>query len=261
MIRASLALVLVLFWTSGAAAADLTVREVTEALVRARPGHPADFSHRDLSRLDLSGLDFGGANLEGADLYGVDLTDANLAGSRLVGVRLDLAVVIRTSFVGADLSHARLVRLAAFSTLEPRPDEAPSFAGANLSGARIFSRLARADMHGARLEAAILGGDERTPHTMNLTRADLAGCNLANADLAGANLAGASLRFANLAGANLARADLRRADLSQADLSRANLAGAALAGTDLDEARLTSVEGLDSAIGLAAARNLGRARR
>jgi uncharacterized protein YjbI with pentapeptide repeats len=256
-----LALALVLFGIGGAAAADLTVREVTEALMRADPLHPADFSHRDLSRLDLSGLDFTGANLEGADLYGADLTEAKFTGSRLIGARLDLAVVIRTSFAGADLSRARLVRLAASSTLEPRPDEAPSFAGANLSGATIFARLARADMHGARLEAAILGGDERTPHTMNLTRADLAGCNLANADLAGANLAGASLRFANLAGANLARADLRRSDLSQADLSRANLAGAALAGADLDEARLAGAVGLDSTIGLAEARNLGRARR
>ena len=42
----------------GAQAADMTVRDMTEALVSAQPERPPDFSRKDLSFLDLSGLDF-----------------------------------------------------------------------------------------------------------------------------------------------------------------------------------------------------------
>jgi uncharacterized protein YjbI with pentapeptide repeats len=64
-------------------AADLTVRQVTEALVKARAGQPPDFSRKDLSFLDLSNLDFKQATLTGANLAGADLTEADLDGSVL----------------------------------------------------------------------------------------------------------------------------------------------------------------------------------
>src|SRR5471030_2016848 len=163
---------------SSAAAADLTVRQITEILVRATPAHPAELSHKDLSRLDLSGLDFSGADLAGADLTASDLSDANFSGSDLAGARLDLTVIIRADFGGADLRHASLVRPAVSSTMEAQATEAPRFAGANLEGAVIFARLTYADLGGARLVGARLGADVRTARTMNLGRSELSGADL-----------------------------------------------------------------------------------
>src|SRR5262249_53382267 len=141
--------------------ADLTVRQVVEALVKATPERPADFSGKDLSFLDLSSLDFKGANLAGANLYGVDFTDANLSRSNLSGANLDHTTIIRTRFAGADLSRVSLFMASAFSTLEASADEAPSFAGANLSEARLVVRLAHCDMRGADFSHAHLSVDRR----------------------------------------------------------------------------------------------------
>ena len=66
-------------------AADLTTRQVIEALQRAAPDAPADFAGLDLKFLDLSELDFSHANLAGADLRSADLTGAKLCGSRPLG--------------------------------------------------------------------------------------------------------------------------------------------------------------------------------
>src|SRR5690242_291649 len=99
-------------------AADLTVRQVTQALVDASPDRPADFSHKDLSFLDLSGLDFKGADLAGANLYGADLSDADLSHARLAGATLDHTIIVRTNFSGADLSQASLYAPGAYSGVE-----------------------------------------------------------------------------------------------------------------------------------------------
>src|SRR5215468_12613082 len=80
-----------------AIAADLTVKQVVEALVKASREQPAEFAGRDLSFLDLSDVDFKKANLAGADLYGTDLSHSNLSGTNLAGARLD-----RTTIIGAD---------------------------------------------------------------------------------------------------------------------------------------------------------------
>jgi hypothetical protein len=50
-----------------AGGARLTVRQVSEILMKSPPGHPPDFSHEDLSFLDLSDLDFKQAKLVGAN--------------------------------------------------------------------------------------------------------------------------------------------------------------------------------------------------
>lgn len=225
------------FGALAVSAADLTVKEVTEALVRATPGHPADLSNRNLAGLDLSGLDFSGARLAHADLTAADLSDANLSASDLRGARLDLAVVLRANFNDADLSGASLVRMAVSSGMEAQASEAPSFVRANLTGARIFARLSLADLRQARLVHAHLDVDARTPKTMNLTRMDLSGSNLSGADLAGADLRRALLSFADLSGADLTGANLDGADLTGADLAKANLTDAHLDGTVLERVR------------------------
>jgi uncharacterized protein YjbI with pentapeptide repeats len=238
-----------------AAAADLTVRQITEILMHATPADPADLSDKDLSRLDLSGLDFSGAHLARADLTASDLSDANFSRSDLVGARLDLTVIIRADFAGADLRHASLMRPAVSSTLQAQAEEAPRFAGANLEGAQIFARLTYADFGGARLVNARLGTDARTVRTMNLGRSELSGCNLLGADLAGADLRGVLLSFANLSGAILTNTNLQHADLSHADLTQADLDGADLSGADLDRVVLKDARSLARAIGLQSARH------
>ena len=243
---------------TGAVAADMTVRQVTEALVKATAEAPADFSGKNLAGLDLSDLDFHGANLAGADLSATDLSDADFSRSNLAGARLDRAVVIHTNFAGANLSHASLTFLATSTGREVRDGEGPNFTGADLSEARIFARLSRSDLHGARLVNARLGADIRTPQTMILFRTELSGCNLAGADLAGADLSGTLLSFADLTGAALTGTDLERADLSHANFTQADLTAAILTRADLDEAILRDVRGLERSIGLDAARNRDR---
>ena len=73
---------------------------------------------------------------------------------------------------------------------------------------------------------------------LDLSGADLSGCNLRKADLGRAKLQGANLRDADLTGANLGNADLRQADLTGARLADVSLHRTQLAGARLDEALL-----------------------
>ena len=61
------------------------------------------------------------------------------------------------------------------------PAEAPTFRGANFSGAHIIARLSRFDLRGANFHGAKMGADMKN-QSMGLMRSDLSG-----ADLAGAN--------------------------------------------------------------------------
>src|SRR5262245_49929936 len=106
-----------------AAAADLTVREVVQRLVKARNGPPADFAGLDLSFLDLTGLDFSSANLAGVNLFGAELDHADLSDANLAGAMMDRTVIIGTSFARANMSHVKMRRPAAFTTLEVRKAE------------------------------------------------------------------------------------------------------------------------------------------
>ena len=248
--------VAMLCWATIAPAADLTVKAVIERLVQSTREQPADFSGLDLSFLDFSDLDFKGARLAGADLYGSDLSHSNLSGTDLSGARLDRTVIIGTDFSGANLSRASLLRPAAFSGFEIRREEAPRFAGADLSGARVFGRFNEGDWRGVNLAAAQLGTDRSAQVMLPiLSRTDLAGCDLAGANLVDADLAGASLAFANLTDADLSRANLTGADLSRAILTGADLTGADLTTADLDGTVLKNVRGLHQTKGLDAARH------
>jgi uncharacterized protein YjbI with pentapeptide repeats len=243
-----------------AAAADLTVRQVIERLLQSGPGRVADFSALDLTYLDLSDLDFRRANLAGADLFGSDLSRANLSGANLSRARLDRTIIIGTNFADADLSNASLLRPAAFSSYEVRADEAPRFAGADLSGAKVFGRFSDADWHGANLAAVRMGTDRSERQLLSsVFRTDLADCNLSDANLSGADLSGALLAFADLTNADLSSAILAGVDLSRADLTGADLTGADLSGADLDGTILKNVTGLHRTIGLETARNRTKA--
>jgi uncharacterized protein YjbI with pentapeptide repeats len=206
--------------TRGAGAADLSPEEVRAVLERASVEHPADFSGKNLSELDLSGFDFSHANLAGVDLFGAKLVGANLSGAKLSGARLDLAWIIRADFRGADLSQASLFGpVVATGMGTPPPGEAPRFAGADLSGARVIARLPGVDLRGARFVGARLGVDIKN-QPMGQMRNDFSGADLTGSDLSGADVNRAVLAFARLRDANLSGANLFRARTSRVPISR-----------------------------------------
>jgi uncharacterized protein YjbI with pentapeptide repeats len=239
-------------------AADLTVRQLTERLYHSDRARPLDLSRINLRDLDLSGLDFKAANLAGSNLFGADLTGADLSRADLHGALLDRIVIIGTHFNDANLSGVSLLRPSAFSTLAAKRSEAASFAGANLTNARIFARFNGADFSGAKLDGATLAPFGRTGFIEHIWRTELLGANLSHASLVRANLTYTMLAFANLRGADLTGAVLHKADLSRADLTGANLTGADLSEADLDGAILTGVRGLETALGMERARNLDK---
>jgi uncharacterized protein YjbI with pentapeptide repeats len=251
--RASRALtfacLLILWAANWAQAADFSADEVRAALTAATPERNADFSGKSLEGLDLSDLDLRRANLAGANLYGAKLVGADLTGVDLSGAILNLAWIMRANFTGANLSKASLQGLVVSSGLEINLAEAPSFKGANFTGARIIARFSRFDLSGADFSHAMLGADMKN-QSMGLMRTDFAGANLAGANFAGADLGRASLRFANLTGANLTGARLTDADLSGADLTGADLSNADADGADFGNAILKDAKGLDTVRGL-----------
>lgn len=248
--RALLAVCLAVLPTAAGSAADLTAAEVRGALAQATPQHPADFSGKDLSKLDLSGLDLSHAKLAHADLFAAKLVGAKLVGADLRFARLDLAWIMRADFSGADLSHASLFGpVVALGLDPPPPGDAPRFAGADFTGARVIARFAGVDLRKARFVDARLGVDVQN-QPMGQMRNDFTGADLSGAALAGADLNRAELAFAKLRGADLTRANLFRADLSRADLTGADLDGADLTEADLDGTVLTGVQHLDRAKGL-----------
>jgi uncharacterized protein YjbI with pentapeptide repeats len=244
---------------AAAPAADLTVRELAGRLHRADSAQPLQLRGLDLRELDLSGLDFKGAALSGSNLFGADLSRADLSKVDLRGARLDRVTIVGTRLDGSNLSDTSFLRPSSFSTLVAAADEAPSFAGADLRRARLFGRFNRSNFRGANLGGALLAPFNKTGFIEHLWRTELVGADLSGANLAGADLTYTLIAFANLRGANLQGAKLRKADLSRADLTEANLTGVDLSEADLDGAILTGVRGLDTAQGLATARNVDKA--
>jgi len=234
---------LVMTAMSPALGAELTAQRVHQILAAASPEQPADFSGRSLENLDLSNFDFKGANLSRANLFGAKLVGADFTRANLSGAKLDLAWIMRANFTDANLSNASLLGLVVASDLEYSAAEAPSFKGANFSGAHVLARLGRFDLRDANFTGARMGAD-MTNQSMGLMRSDLSGADLAGANFAKADLSRALLRFAKLAGANMAGANLSGADLSGADLTGADLTGANATEADFGDAILTNTRGL-----------------
>lgn len=243
-----------------ARAADMTARQMTEALVKADAANPLDLARKDLRQLDLSGLDFKRARLQGSDMFGVDLTAADLSGTDLSGARLDRAVVIRSNFSGAKLQNATLLRPTVFTDMRYDRADAPRFTNADLSGARITARLDGADFRGANLRYVNLSPHEVRGDISIMPHNSLQSCDLRGADLEGADLSYVALNFSRLAGASLRGARLRHTVLAMTDLSGADLTGADVTDADFEGADLMGVKGLDTVVGLSTARHLDKAR-
>ena len=127
--------------------------------------------------------------------------------------------------------------------------ETASFAGADLSGARIIGELKEANLDGARLVGTDLGADPAN-QGMVPVRVDMSRATLNGADLTGANLVHVVLAFAKLRGAKLKDAKLGWANLSGAELEGADVSGADFTDADLDGASLAGIRGAETAKGL-----------
>ncbi len=241
------------------AAAELSARDIAVLLVGASPASPADLAGRDLTRLDLSGLDFKAASLEGADLFGADLSGANLAEVNLSGARLDRITMVKTRFDRANLTGASLLRPAGFSTLASLAAEASTFAGANLTRAKIFGRFHRADLTRANLTDATLAPFGKTGFIEHIWRTEFLGATFDGANLIRADLGHVLFAYASMKGANLSGARLAHADLTGADLTGADLTGADFTDADVDGANFLGAKGLETIVGWATTRNTSRA--
>lgn len=241
--------------------ADFTVRDITAALFKAKPGEPLDYSNHNLTYLDLAGLDFKGAKLAHSDLYAADFTGANLRGTDLSHTRLDRSVLIRADLSGANLSGATILRPTVYTDLNENLADAPRFAGANLTGIRVMAKMSGSDFHGADLTDANFTPREGRPGQGTITtlaKNVLKSCDFTRAIMRGVNLDRADLTFSRFNGADLRDANLTDADLSKVDFTGADLTGANLTGADLYGANLIGVKGLDTVKGLSTALNFDK---
>lgn len=244
--------------------AELTVRQVTQILFKARRGEAIDLSSKSLKNLDLSGLDLKAAKLAHSDLWGVDLTGSNLSGVDLSGARLNRASITQTDFSYANLSGATILRPTVHRSFAYDWKDAPRFTGANLVGLRVMARLDGSDFRRADLSKAQFTAYEPRPGQGTLTtRAgnDLLGCDFSGAKLIEADFTNAGLMFSRFVGSDLTRAKFVSADLSKVDFTGADLTGADLTGADLDGAILTGVKGLETVIGLNSAQHVDSIKR
>jgi uncharacterized protein YjbI with pentapeptide repeats len=120
--------------------------------------------------------------------------------------------------------------------------EAATFVGANLSGAKVMARFNLDDMRGADLSHLRASADMRN-QSMGLIRTEFSQANLTDANFQGAALAHVNFAFAKLSRANFSAADLSDADLTGADLTDADLTGATTTRTDFTNAILQGTKG------------------
>jgi uncharacterized protein YjbI with pentapeptide repeats len=245
------ACILAVLHAQGAAASDLTARQVTLRLFEAEAGEKVDFADLNLTLIDLSGLDFKKAVFVGADLYGADLSASNLSGTDLSYTRLDRASIISADFSGADLTDATLLRPTTFSNTHFDRREAVNFSGATLVRTRVFARLDWASFRDADLTEADFSPLESGANTIaTVPHNMLTGADFTNAKMRGVNLQQGYLDFAVFRDADLRDADFRAAKLNQADFRGANLDGANFAGAVVAGAQFAGAKGLQSAKGL-----------
>lgn len=228
-------------------AAELTRAEVQSMLASTPTGQNANFAGKSLAGADLHDLDFSHADLSGADLSGANLRGAKLVGSKLVGAKLpgaklNLAWITGADFSHADLSGADLETLIVSAGMQTLPQEAATFVGANLSGAKVTARFNLDDMRGANLSHIQASADMRN-QSMGLIRTEFSQANLNDANFEDAALAHVNFAFAKLARANFSGADLSYADFTGADLTDSDLTGANVTGAIFTQAVLKGVKG------------------
>ncbi|WP_437970338.1 DUF2169 domain-containing protein [Sorangium sp. So ce260] len=214
----------------------------------------ADLSGAVLYRADLTGASFRGAELTLADLSEATLRDndfsdalaqlltllrVDLAGSKLTGADLSRSTFIECKLGGVDLSGARLISTAFFSS----EGRGAVFRGAVAENLRMVKECAfdGADFRGATLTGANLRGASLAG--ADFTEAKMNGSDLSDCDLRGATMAWIAAREARFIRAELSDVDLTYADLMLGVLQKARLMGADFRGANLFRADLAKVLG------------------
>lgn len=195
-----------------------------------------DLRYATLDRTDLNRVDFTGALLEGASFVGADLSNARLQCGDVSELILsdDRQRARCTNARNANFTRAKLTgaHMAGVDLTGALLEEA------NLEGADLpHAILAGANFSGAALEKADLTGGVAMQGAnfliASLQGADLTGAHAQGADFSSAGMQAAVLSYARLQGAVLRDADLEGANLQQAKLAGADLSGAKLRAADL----------------------------
>lgn len=206
---------------------------------------------KDLAGANLRGANLAHADLAHADLRGADLTRTRLNGATLTGARFDRAKLADTSFVGADLRHARFRTIdwrggthpgpllfapepnrifvaSRRATRQRRASVSADFSGANLA----FASFARSDLSFARFERASLR--VTTFNDVILQDADFKHALMIvifnRVDLCRSSLNSSSILDAAFIDVNLRLADLRGLSIMSAGFSDVDFRGARAKG-------------------------------
>jgi uncharacterized protein YjbI with pentapeptide repeats len=159
-----------------AAPSSITVSAAHAADCKAAPEPGIDWRGCNKSSLVLSG-----SSLDKANLFGADFNYTDLRQSSFVGANLEKAALIRSSLAGSKADQANFSRIEGYRT---------SFSGVSAQQANFASaELQRADFSNA-----------------NLTGADFRKAELGRANFQGAVITGAAFGMANLSRAKLAAA-------------------------------------------------------
>jgi uncharacterized protein YjbI with pentapeptide repeats len=202
------------------AAADLTASELCDANLSGAIAHRTTFRQARLGGATLDGMQAAEAAFAGADLAMIHGETADFDSADFRGAVLDDAVLVGTSFYGADVRRARFHR----ADLERADFTEAQIAGADFTDADLEG----ADLSGLRLRDANWTG--ATFGAAKLAGCDLEGLVLHNGCFEDANLRGALLTSSVMRGGNFDHADLRCAGLADVDWEGASLRDADLRG-------------------------------
>lgn len=209
----------------------------------------ARFIDVEALHMKLAGADLSDAVLDELFLYQTDLTDVKLESASINGSIFLENKMVATNFAGARGQRAVFLKVNG---------EGLCFDRADLSGAMFVQepKLPRASMRGAKLTKVFAHGVDFTG--VDLSHANLDGCELGTSMMRGANLRGvrardAGLRFVDLSQAQVVGADLRGTLLASARLQGARFDATSLFMADLARVQIDTETSFDQA-------NLGRAR-
>ncbi len=177
---------------------------------------------------DYRGIPIVGRNLDDLSGYGFDfstsqINGSNFANSVLHDARFDDAIINDTNFKGSHLEGASF----SGARVDRWRDTTTSFEGADLGGASLI----RTEFHSSNFNKSDLNhvaADHMTG----------AGASFVSAKMTGASFRYGSFRRANFTDADFADADFSHTDLSRAILLSANLERAGLKGADLLGAKI-----------------------
>lgn len=218
----------------------------------------------DLSKKDFSGVDLSYANLKGATLNEARLSGATVIGANLENALLRKAKLTLTNFTDANLYNADLTQATGYAPIFTEAnlgnaslDKAhfkeilhnqtvlkPSFEGAqlqatniegaiiqegiftgsNMQGARVQSRLKKAELIGTNLEGACL-------RSTDLYDSAIIGCNMNYTDLGETEVHESTIYSTDIKDADLKNALIYKSRIAGVDFKNSNISNLQIVGS------------------------------